>query len=85
MHIAYLLIIVGIAFSIPIMSLSPFISAEAREIMLELWFNKGIPLSIGLCIGLCIGSDMQAKYAAALKAEMKEAIRDGLNKIQNNS
>ncbi len=85
MHVAYLLFIIAITFSIPIASLNPFISTEARHIMLELWFNKGIPLSIGLCVGLCIGSDMQAKYAAHLKSEMKEAIRAGLNKIQNNS
>jgi hypothetical protein len=85
MPIIHVAIILGISFCIPLASLSPFISADGRQALYELWINTGLPLNIGLCIGLFMGSDMEAKHTQRVKNEIKEAIREGLKKIQNNS
>jgi hypothetical protein len=85
MHPIYAGIILALTFFIPLTSLSPFLSPGARQILFDLWINKGIPLNLGMCIGLFIGIDVEARAPVLAKQEIKEAIREGLRKAQNNS
>jgi hypothetical protein len=85
MHPIYVGIILALTFFIPLTSLSPFLSPGARQILFDLWINKGIPLNLGMCIGLFIGIDVEARAPVLAKQEIKEAIREGLRKVQNNS